>query len=279
MVVFAQLRSLAEFRRRHLAFLETIEDQDLVREIGHYQVLGAPVTLKQLLMLGLGSVATVQRRLQRLKHIGVVHQNQSADDRRVVELTLSPACMKAFGKYEMLLGGAPKASSAGKDLLNGQERHQCVLCDGEGNCADVATRFLREGLRQGHMCCLVARPGFGNEILAELERTGRKRLAAAQLVLHGGGKSPESMLEFFDGVLEKARSAGKTLCVVGNTSWARGKMDFNSLMDFERRVDPLLRREKARALCQYDVRRFSSPQVLRALKCHPDTARYPLMLG
>src|SRR5258705_6007130 len=105
MMVFAQLRSLAEFRKRHLAFLETIEDQDLVREIGHYQVLGAPITLKQLLALGVGSAATVQRRLQRLKHLGVVQQNPSADDRRLVELTLRSACMTAFGKYESLLSG------------------------------------------------------------------------------------------------------------------------------------------------------------------------------
>ncbi len=88
------------------------------------------------------------------------------------------------------------------------------------------------------------------------------------------------MLEFFDGVLDKARAAGrKPLCLVGNMTWARGKMDFDALMDFERRVEPVLRREKARALCLYDVRKFSGPQVLRALKGHPDTAHHPLMLG
>jgi hypothetical protein len=61
MHVFAQLHALSEFRRRHLPFLKTLEDQDLVREIGHYQALGAPMTLKQLLQAGLTSPATLRR--------------------------------------------------------------------------------------------------------------------------------------------------------------------------------------------------------------------------
>ena len=42
MLVFAQLRVLAEFRRRHLPFLRTIEDHDLAREIGASTVIVPP---------------------------------------------------------------------------------------------------------------------------------------------------------------------------------------------------------------------------------------------
>jgi MEDS: MEthanogen/methylotroph, DcmR Sensory domain len=280
MLVFAQLRALAEFRRRHLPFLKTIEEHDLVREIGHHQVLGAPLTLKQLLLIGIGSVATVQRRLRRLKRLGVIRQSRSQADRRVIELTLGPDCMRAFGKYGILLAGTQTLSNAGNRFLNGQGRHLCALCDGDESSRRMAVGFLKEGLRQRHQCVLVGPPSFRDSTLAGLQRAGaRRRPLAGQLILSGGEKSPESMLEFFRPVFEEARAAGKAVHLVGNMYWAHGKMDFDTLMDFEARVDALLRRFHVEALCQYDVRRFSGPQVLRALKCHPDTGRYPLMTG
>jgi MEDS: MEthanogen/methylotroph, DcmR Sensory domain len=279
MLVFAHLRSLAEFRRRQLPFLTTIEDQDLVREIGHYQVLGAPITMKQLLMLGLGSVATVQRRLQRLKRLGVVQQNHSRDDGRVIELTLSPGCMRVFGKYEMLMAREQASSPAGKRLPDGGARHSCVLCEGDTGCGDMAIEFLREGMRQKQTCLVIGTPRFRDAIVAKLERAGGKRPVEGSLVYFGGAKSPESVLGYLGPIFEEAKAAGTTVCAVDNMSWTHAKMDFDRLMDYEKRVDPLIRQFKAKALCQYDVHRFSGPQLLRALKCHTDTARYPLMIG
>src|SRR5882672_10148930 len=113
MQIFSQMHALAEFSRRHLPFLKTIEDQDLVREIGHHQAAGVLLTLTQLLMIGVGSRATVQRRLQRLKRLGVVQQSRSKIDRRVLQLTLSPDCMKVFVKYGAFLAGAREVSAAG----------------------------------------------------------------------------------------------------------------------------------------------------------------------
>jgi len=279
MRIFAQLRSVRSFAGEILPFLKTIEDHALVWEIGHYQVLGAPLTLKQLLISGIGSVATVQRRLRRLKHFGVVRQRSSEADRRVIELTLSPAFIRAFGKYETLLSGAQSAAIGGKRLMNGNGQHLCVLCDGDASCRETAVGFLREGLRQKQKCVLVGPPSFRDATLAELERKGAKRPHAGQLALSGGENSAESMLEFFRPVFEEARAAGTAIRVVGDMYWAHAKMDFDTLMDFEARVDPLLRRFRVTALCQYDVRRFSGQQLLRALKCHRDTGRYPLMLG
>jgi len=101
--VFERLRALRTFEKQHLGFLRTIEDHDLVREIGFHQAEGKPLTLKQLFLLDVGSVATVQRRLRRLKQLGIVHQHRSALDGRAVELTLTPKCLKLFEKYEPLL--------------------------------------------------------------------------------------------------------------------------------------------------------------------------------
>jgi hypothetical protein len=277
MLVFAHLRSLAEFRQKQLPFLETVEDQDLVREIGHYQVLGAPITLKQLLMLGVGSVATVQRRLQRLKRLGVVQQSHSQDDRRVIELSLSPACMRVFGKYEMLLARDQKSPAATRSS-GGRARHLCALCDGEASCRDAAVDFLLEGGAKRQLALVIGTSAFRDAILGKLG-AGAKRYSDNDIVYYAGAKSPDSMLGFLGRVFERAKAAGTTVRVVDNMSWAQDKMDFNALIAYEERVDPLIRQFKARALCQYDVRRFSSPQLLKALKCHSDTARYPVVLA
>jgi len=106
--VFERLRALRTFEKQHLGFLRTIEDHNLVREIGFHQAEGVPLTLKQLFLLDIGSVATVQRRLRRLKQLGVIEQRKSSDDGRAIELTLSAKTIKAFEKCEPLFNGAPK---------------------------------------------------------------------------------------------------------------------------------------------------------------------------
>ena len=82
MRVFERLRTLRTFEKQHLSFLRTVEDHDLVCEIGYHQAEGRALTLKQIFLLDVGSVATVQRRLRRLKQLGVVHQHRSAADGR-----------------------------------------------------------------------------------------------------------------------------------------------------------------------------------------------------
>lgn len=88
--IFHKLRMLRLFERRHLPHLRTVEDHDVVREIGYHEEMRIPLTLKALFLLDIGSVATVQRRLGRLKRLGVVLQKRSARDRRNLELTISP---------------------------------------------------------------------------------------------------------------------------------------------------------------------------------------------
>ena len=103
MRVFERLRALRIFEKQQLGFLRTIEDHNLVREIGYHQAEGKPLTLKQLFLLDVGSVATVQRRLRRLKQLGFVGQHRSPVDGRAIELTLTAKCVKLFEKYETVL--------------------------------------------------------------------------------------------------------------------------------------------------------------------------------
>lgn len=95
---FRALTALTEFRRRYLPFVQTLDDLDLVLEIGLHQAAGHPIALKALFLKGNGSVATIQRRLTRLKRLGVVAQERAGHDKRVQRLTLSPNIWKVYAR-------------------------------------------------------------------------------------------------------------------------------------------------------------------------------------
>jgi DNA-binding MarR family transcriptional regulator len=103
MGVFAALRSTRAFRRRHMQFLQSQEDHDLVLEIGFHQERGKPLTVKQLQLQGLVTVPTLQRRLRRLRQAGALVVKRSATDGRAVELTLSPRVTRAYARFADIL--------------------------------------------------------------------------------------------------------------------------------------------------------------------------------
>jgi len=96
MNTFRALKALHEYRKRHLPFLSTIEDIELLHEIGHSQTIGHPLQLKTLFLQGITSPATVQRRLARLRRLGVVRQMRSAQDKRVLNLSIDPKVWKLY---------------------------------------------------------------------------------------------------------------------------------------------------------------------------------------
>jgi len=99
-----RLRGMRAFERRHLHPLRTLEDRDLVCEIGYHQGHHRPLTLRQIYGMEIGSVATVQRRLRRLRHEGWIRQARSERDRRTLEFALSPKSLQVFDQYAALLG-------------------------------------------------------------------------------------------------------------------------------------------------------------------------------
>jgi DNA-binding MarR family transcriptional regulator len=109
-MLFAKLRALREFERRHLKQLTTVEDLDLVCEIGFHQEQGQPLSIKQLYLLNLASVATIQRRLRRLRQLGIITPHRSDSDARSVVLTISPKLMKVYARYGEIL-----ASNRGRE--------------------------------------------------------------------------------------------------------------------------------------------------------------------
>ena len=106
-LVFTKLRMLRAFEKRYLNFLGTIEDFDLIREIGYHQECGTLMTMKMLYLLDLASVPTIQRRLRQLRQAGAIQQIRSRRDGRALELRVAPKVRKVFVKYaELLLAAA-----------------------------------------------------------------------------------------------------------------------------------------------------------------------------
>jgi len=120
-LTFKTLKAARDFTRRHLDFVATLEDFDLLCEIGLHQENGAPLTMKELMRLEITSAATLQRRLRHLKARGAIIQTRSREDARVAEISLSPRVQKAFARCVDLFGdpappaGAPAESCGASD--------------------------------------------------------------------------------------------------------------------------------------------------------------------
>lgn len=96
---FLNLLVQTKFRKQNLDFIQTLGDLDMVRLIGSRQALGKPLTLKLLVLEGLGSFATVQRRLMRLKRLEIVVSTRSVGDKRTQLLTISPSAIRIYKRF------------------------------------------------------------------------------------------------------------------------------------------------------------------------------------
>ncbi|HXM84143.1 MAG TPA: MEDS domain-containing protein [Burkholderiales bacterium] len=275
MRLFEKLRALRAFEKQQLDFLSTVEDHHLIGEIGYHQAKGKPLTLKQLFLLDVGSIATVQRRLRRFKGLGLVQHRRAASDHRAVELTLSPKCLRIFAKYNTLMPSKPPARDAAR--ASGEPSHVCGLCDSDAGRRNLLVTFLAQGLKRGDRCLLVAPAENQSDILAELHP---RRKAPEQLVVSEGYKPGDAQPAFLKRLSQEAKQAGQTMRLAADMSWTLSRnLGVDAMLDIEMQLDVLAKQLSLTGLCVYDARRFSSGDFLRAVKCHRDHSRYPIVLG
>ena len=98
MKIFEKLNKIRAYQRANLSFLESLEDYDIICEIGNAQEAGTFTTAKQLLLCQIGAPATLRRRLERMVNLGVVTKARNAQDGRMAELRLVPDVLKAYAK-------------------------------------------------------------------------------------------------------------------------------------------------------------------------------------
>lgn len=254
MDVFRKLRALKDFEREQLGVLVSVEDHHLVREIGFHQAGRAPLTLKQLFLLNISSVATVQRRLRRLRQLGVLEQRRSLSDRRVVEVMLKPKYVKLFGRYGELMSQTPGY------------RHVCGLYRGAAALHETTAAFLAEGLKSGDRCVLMSSPATSEAILGALER--QQKGSRGKVIVRDYAGSLDAQMAHFEQLLSGGRR-GDAVRIAGEVARALEKgMSADDVMAYERRIEGHRREARVQVLCQYDVRRFSGEDILRSLECH-----------
>jgi excisionase family DNA binding protein len=159
--------------------------------------------------------------------------------------------------------------------------HLCALYGNDAGRTKLAVEFLFEGLRPGSACFLAASAEATGQILGRLERSRgsvQPEIDAGRLVLYKYCPTPQEQFDYWETHFVTAMSAGATsLRVVGDmTSCLNAGMTLDEVMEYEAGYDRILaKRFPLVTLCLYDVRRFESLEVLKALQGHTDMFRYP----
>lgn len=111
---FALWRSLRRFEKQDFPFMESAEDRDVLIEIGYHQEIRQALTMSGLLSLRIGAEATIERRVRRLKQLGVVVQEFHPTDKRQRLLLLSDECRQRYGRSVRLLRELSNACSGSR---------------------------------------------------------------------------------------------------------------------------------------------------------------------
>lgn len=185
---------------------------------------------------------------------------------------LGPARPHRAEDGQMVIAGIP--------LTHGS--HLCALYSSDSDRVRQAVDFLADGLRPGNVCYLVAEPEARDPILARFEERHpslQGEIDAGRLVLSEYAPTVDAQLGYWEDQFVAATRAGaRSLRVVGNVTGGGlangGTVD--GAVAYEEGYDRrLARRFPVVTLCQYDVRRLAGPEVLKVLKCHKDSFRYP----
>ena len=109
---FYNLWLLSIFQRKHLPMFQTLVDYSIAIEVGFHQKNGNPLTLKQLFLLNLAPLSTVQRRLNRLIDLEIIDKDANPIDGRMIELKISPGADRLLAKYAQWIEQAEMSGRA-----------------------------------------------------------------------------------------------------------------------------------------------------------------------
>lgn len=160
--------------------------------------------------------------------------------------------------------------------------HICTLYENDLGRLKWSVPFLIDGLRNGDGCFLVGTPETRKEILGHVRKGWDdvdQALERGQLVETDGLNNGEEMCRFIERSLFMMKRSGlRAFRLLGDMSWCQHLgMTHDELLAYEMRYNhEIAPRYPLVSVCQYDVRDFSGPGVLSALKCHDDTFKYSL---
>lgn len=160
--------------------------------------------------------------------------------------------------------------------------HLCSLYETDIGRIKLSVPFLADGLRTGDKCFLVASRATQQDILEKLVEVYADTQSAienSRLVLSEGIPTSSGFYNYLEQqFLESSRRGDQCMRVLGDMAWAIDKgMSVDDLMSFEMNYNHSLAKKFAVvSLCQYDARKFTGTDIVKALKNHEDTFQFPL---
>ena len=160
--------------------------------------------------------------------------------------------------------------------------HVCAIGESLQQQLDTAAAFLRIGLARGDRCIYITHENPPAAILqalraAQVEVEPPLKSGALQVVtksetyIKPGHFDPDWMLDYLAQACAASRRAGFPVTrVAGEASWILdGDRGAERFMEYEARVDALMRDFDLITLCQYNVTRFDAQTLLHAIGTHP----------
>ena len=178
---------------------------------------------------------------------------------------------------------APKKGSyqATDPVTITQGSHLCGIYGSDLGLITLAVPFLLEGLREGSTCFMVGSPAVRSAVIKYLKKkrpSTKSDIEAGRLILVNHSISSKAQCGYFCEQFEKRIAMGvQSFRVLGDASEIRSKLSAEAFAEYEDRYDRMIAQKyPVVTICTYDARKFSGVELLKALKGHRDTFRYPL---
>jgi transcriptional repressor of dcmA and dcmR len=158
--------------------------------------------------------------------------------------------------------------------------HLATYFDSEPGRLRIAIPFLRDGIRLGQPCVLIASGVVLDRYIKALEKDVKPELGEARrsglfVTAPSPGRTVEEALAFWDEHVLAALSTfrPRVVRVVGDMASVKASFaTVHEMLVFERQVGAIFKRSPTVAVCQYDVREFDGPTLLEVIKAHPDVS-------
>jgi excisionase family DNA binding protein len=173
-------------------------------------------------------------------------------------------------------GRAPQVVLGGKTV--DVPIHLAAFYDSDAGRVRMTAPFLADGIRAGQPCFLIAQGEELESYLIALDHAPGidvdSVLASGLLqVVSAPGRTVSEALDYWEKGLWEAIDGKQVELVRAVGEMASEREHFESeqeMLAYEAAFNATSRRFPCAVICQYDVRRFSGPAILAALRAHPD---------
>lgn len=160
--------------------------------------------------------------------------------------------------------------------------HMCYIYNNEDERREVMARFMESGISDNEYVFYLVDSMSKDDMVSHLQEIGVNLppeideqqfciMQAENTYCPGKNFSPEVMLQTLKTTYEESISNGFAGCRgMGEMSWAlRGIPGSERLVEYESRINLIVRNHPLTAICQYDANRFDGATIFNILSVHP----------